>query len=49
MMPDLHRKDKKKGGGKGEKTGGVGFDGGGIIRGSRDSECSGGNGICCLI
>ena len=26
-MLDLHRKEGKKGGGKGEKTGGVGFDG----------------------
>ena len=49
MMLDLHQKEGKKGGGKGEKTGGVGSDGGGVIRGSRDSEGSGGNGICCLI
>ena len=49
MMPDLHRKDKKKGGGIGEKTGGVGSDGSGVIRDGRGSEGNSKNRICCAI
>ena len=42
-------KEKREGGGKGEKTGGVGSDGGGVIRGSRDSKGSGRSTICYTV